>query len=139
MSTIDGAIEALKTQRHPFHYCTQRRGARRRSWFCVFVCGLVFLARRHGGTDSTHSTLGNLSATCRQRQAMSPKSADNVVCRRHVADMSATFPTSMPQDSIMGWEGRCSCLPAPRCHYRGGKVEVVRLENVLFRYWVGPV
>ncbi len=39
--------------------------------------------------------LEHMLAPCRQRQAMSPKFADEVVCRRHVGNMSATFPTKM--------------------------------------------
>ena len=35
---------------------------------------------------------------CRQRQPMSAKFADNVACRRHVADMSPTFPAKSARD-----------------------------------------
>ena len=69
----------------------------------------ALMARRHGETDSTHSTLSYMSATCRQRHPMSAKSADNVVCRRHVADMSPTFPTKVR--SLHAMDDTCQQRP----------------------------
>ncbi len=67
------------------------------------VCVRVVLAQEVSRqADSLMARLTAQSATCRQRQAMSPKSADNVVCRRHVADMSATFPTELPTTPQLG-------------------------------------
>ncbi len=57
MSTIGGAIEALKNNGIHFTIVDNAEVHDGGHGFVCCVCGLVFLARRHGRADSTHSTL----------------------------------------------------------------------------------